>query len=95
MITSNTILNAIATFRAANNGVVPSAMIVDTASQTVECLTFNQVMTSTIPNIEFCIKVNYGVEGFYTNDIPCVLDTNNIISIKDYLFLLLEAETRP
>lgn len=95
MITSNTILAAIASFRAANNGVVPSAIIVDSASETVECLTFNQVMTSNEPNIEFCIKVNYGIEGFYANDIPCVIDTNSVMSIKDYLFYLLEVETRP
>ena len=96
MITSSTVLGAIATFRNANNGLVPSAMIIDTASETIQCLTINNVFASEQPNVKLCIAVNYQNNiNYYSADIPIVVDTNTITSIKDYMFMLMEIETRP
>jgi hypothetical protein len=42
------------------------------------------------------VHTNYiSIPDYYKDDIPMVLDTFTRTTIRDYLWLLLEAETRP
>ena len=91
---SQTILQNIAAFRAVNNGAVPAAMIIN--NDNIVCMRLNEVLASNEPSIQLCIQVNYtNTPEIYSNDIPVLLDGFENLSIKDYMYRLMEAETRP
>lgn len=92
---SQAILTAIAAHRSANAGAVPAVIAIDTQTDAITCHTFAQLEASQDPEWR-PIWINYTVLlGFYSDDIPVVLDTVTRTTIRDYLWTLLEIETRP
>lgn len=92
---STTILAAIANHRAVNAGDLPAIIAIDTVADTVTCHTFAQLEASVDPEWK-PVWINYvSIPDYYKDDIPMVLDTFTRTTIRDYLWLLLEAETRP
>lgn len=92
---STAILTAIADHRAANAGDLPAIIAINTVADTVTCHTFQQLEASVDPEWK-PVWINYvSIPDYYKDDIPMVLDTFTRTTIRDYLWLLLEAETRP
>lgn len=92
---STAILTAITTHRAANDGDLPAVIAIDTVADTVTCHTFAQLEASVDPEWK-PVHTNYvSIPDFYKDDIPMVLDTFTRTTIRDYLWTLLEYETRP
>lgn len=92
---SQQVLQAIATYRVANSGAIPSLIVIDTTSDTINCHTFAELEASTDPEWR-PVWINYTVlVDYYKDDIPLILDIVNRTTVRDYLWMLLEAETRP
>ena len=97
---SQTILFEIAQYRATHNGEVPALIVVD--GNTAECIDYATLVTRSEANDvgrlcdEYAVFViNHSLHDFYNNTFPVLVDKYTKTNIKDYLFYLLEAETRP
>jgi len=97
---SQQVLSAIATYRASHNGETPALIVVDNNS--IECIDYATLVARSQANDDFRIcdeyivfVVNYSLNDFYSNNIPVMLDKYTKTTIKDYMFMLMEAETRP
>jgi hypothetical protein len=97
---SQNILQSIATYRADHNGDVPALVIID--DDNIECIDYSTLLlrSETVDAHRVCDKyrvfvVNYNIIDYYFNTFPVLIDKNIITDIKDYMFLLMEAETRP
>lgn len=92
---SHQVLQAIATYRVVNGGAIPSLIVIDTTTDAIACHTFAELEASTDPEWR-PVWINYTVLiDYYKDDIPLILDTFNRTTIRDYLWTLLEQETRP
>jgi hypothetical protein len=92
---SQAVLNAIATYRSANAGNIPALIVINTAADTIGCHSFVELESSVDPEWR-PVWINYTVLiDYYKDDIPVVLDTVNRTTVRDYLWTLLEYETRP
>jgi len=97
---SQTVLNSIATYRAAHTGQTPALIVVD--GNTIECIDYATLVARSQANDDFRLcdeylvfVVNYSLADFYANNIPVMLDKYIKTTVKDYMFALMEAETRP
>lgn len=97
---SQTILFEIAQYRAIHNGQVPALVVVD--GNTAECIDYATLVARSEANDanRICDEyrvfvVNYTIQDFYNNNFPVLVNNYIKTNIKDYLFYLLEAETRP
>lgn len=97
---SQTILFEIAQYRATHSGEVPALIVVD--GNTAECIDYATLVARSEANDanRICDEyrvfvVNYTIQDFYNNNFPVLVDKYTKTNIKDYLFYLLEAETRP
>lgn len=97
---SQTILSEIAQYRATHNGEVPALVVVDDNS--VECIDRATLVGRSEANDaarmcdEYAVFViNHNLPNFYQDNFPVLVDKFTKTNIKDYLFYLLEDETRP
>lgn len=97
---SQTILFEIAQYRATHNGEVPALIVVD--GNTAECIDYATLVARSEANDanRICDEyrvfvVNYTIQDFYLDNFPVLVNKYTKTNIKDYLFYLLEAETRP
>lgn len=97
---SQTILFEIAQYRATHNGEVPALVVVD--GNTAECIDYSTLVARSEANdaARICDEyrvfvVNYTINDFYLDNFPVLVNKYIKTNIKDYLFFLLEAETRP
>lgn len=97
---SQSILTAIATYRASNNGDIPSLVIVD--ADNIECIDHATLVARSQANDydrmcdEYLVfVVNHSIPDYYQDNFPVLIDKHTHTTIKDYLFYLLEDETRP
>lgn len=92
---SQAILSAITTYRAANAGEIPAIIAIDTQTNSIACYTFAQLEASQDPEWK-PVWINHTVLiDFYKDNIPVVIDAVNRTTVRDYLWMLLEYETRP
>ena len=96
------ILNSITAYRAIHGGNVPALVVVDTQTDNVECIDYQTLVSRSQANDyerrcdEYLVfVVNYGLTDYYANNFPAFIDNYTKTTIKDYLFVLLEEETRP
>lgn len=97
---SQTILFEIAQYRATHSGEVPALIVVD--GNTAECIDYATLVARSEANDaerlcdEYAVFViNHNLPDFYNNNFPVLVNKYTKTNIKDYLFYLLEAETRP
>lgn len=97
---SQTILYEISKYRATHNGDTPALVVV--VENEVECIDYatlvfrSQQIDSELLCDEYRVFViNYTIQDFYKENFPVLFDKRNKTNIKDYLFYLLEIETRP
>ena len=97
---STTVLSSIATYRASHSGETPALILID--GNTIECIDYSTLVARSEANDDFRLcdeymvfVVNYSLADFYTNNIPVMFDKYTKTNIKDYMFALMEAETRP
>lgn len=98
---SQIVLTAIAQFRATHNNEVPALVVIN--GNNIECLTYAQVVQRSEMNDanrlcdEYLVfVVNYSLPDYYKDNFAVMIENQNFMktTIKDYLFYLLEAETR-
>jgi hypothetical protein len=97
---SQTILNSIATYRATHGGQVPALVVVDDA--TVECIDYTTMVerSQVIDEHRLCDEyqvfvLNYSIPNYYADTFPVLYNKHVNTDIKDYMFMLMEHETRP
>lgn len=97
---SQEVINAIAYYRSKNNGEIPALVVVDDIS--VECINYATLVqrSNNIDNERICDEyrvfvINYSIQDFYIDNFPVLLHKFIKTNIKDYLFFLLEQETKP
>lgn len=97
---SQEIISAIAGYRSKNDGETPALLIVDGLN--VECINYATLVqrSNNIDNERICDEyrvfvVNYTIQDFYLENFPVLVNKYTKTNIKDFLFHLLESETRP
>jgi len=97
---SQTVLESIAAYRATHNGDVPALVIVDDVD--VECIDYATLVqrSEIVDQHRLCDEyrvflVNYNIPNYYVDTFPVLYNNHINTNIKDYMFLLMEAETRP
>lgn len=100
---SQTVVAEIAQYRANHNGEIPAAVIID--GNNVECIDYATILArSEFSEVEDPDRlydeykvfiINYSIPGFYENNFPVLVDKYTKTNIRDYLFNLIEFETRP
>ena len=97
---SQTVLFEIAQYRATHNGEVPALVVVD--GNTAECIDYSTLVARSEANdpARICDEyrvfvINYSIIEYYLDNFPVLVDKFTKTNIKDYLFFLLEIETKP
>lgn len=97
---SQTVLFEIAQYRATHNSEVPALVIVD--GNSIECIDYVTLVARSEANdaARMCDEymvfvINHNIIDFYKDNFPILVDRFIKTNIKDYLFYLLEQETRP
>lgn len=100
---SQTVINSIASYRSSHSGELPALVVVDENDNTIECIDFATVVERSQEedllerkHLEYGVfVVNHDIPDFYKDDFPVLVNKYDKTTIKDYLFHLLEIETRP
>jgi hypothetical protein len=97
---SQTVLNSIAAYRATNGGEIPALVVVDDIS--VECIDYATLVqrSETIDEHRMCDEyrvfvINYSILDYYVDTFPVLYNKHVNTDIKDFMFMLMEQETRP
>ena len=97
---SQAVMNAIANYRTENGGQIPALLIVH--EKNIECIDYNTLVqrSQIVDEHRICDEyrvfiINYSIQNFYQDNFPVLIDKHSHTTIKDYLFYLLEDETRP
>ena len=97
---SQEIIVAITDYRAKNNGGIPALVVVEGTN--VECINYATLVerSNNIDSERICDEyrvfvVNYSMQDFYFENFPVLVNKYTKTNIKDFLFYLLELETRP